>query len=137
MDTLATPLFQQIGWLFILALPVAVVAWTVTHEEVLREAREFCVAQSKKPGLLLRRKFFYLFTCEYCFSHYVAALFVWLLQYQLLVAGWRGDVVAWLAVTGVANLYMSLFGRLRVEIKSERLEVAAKEEALPESNNKS
>jgi hypothetical protein len=137
MDTLAPPLLQQIAWLFVLALPVAVVAWTVTHEEVLREAREFCVAQSKIPGLLIRRKFFYLFTCEYCFSHYVAAFFVWLLQFQLLVVGWRGYVVAWLAVTGVANLYMSFFGRLRVEIKSERLEVAAKEEALPESKTKS
>jgi hypothetical protein len=137
MDTLAAPLFQQIIWLFLLALPVAVIAWTVTHEEVLREAREYCVVQSKRPGLLLRRKFFYLFTCEYCFSHYVAAFFVWLLQYQLLVADWRGYLVAWLAVTGVANLYMSLFGRMRVEIKAERLDVAAKEEALPDSKTKS
>jgi len=29
----------------------------------------------------------------------------------------------------LTNVYLSLFGRLRVEIKSERLDVAAKEEA--------
>ena len=26
----------QIGWLFILAIPIACIAWTVTHENILR-----------------------------------------------------------------------------------------------------
>ena len=38
----------QILWLFLLALPIACVAWTVTHEEVFREPREYCVERSKK-----------------------------------------------------------------------------------------
>jgi hypothetical protein len=44
----------QVLYLFILALPIASVAWTITHEEVVRE-------------FLYERKLFYLFTCEYCF----------------------------------------------------------------------
>ena len=37
----------QLFWLFILALPVACVAWTVTHEEVFREPREYCERRSR------------------------------------------------------------------------------------------
>jgi len=29
-------------WLFALAIPIACVAWTVTHEEIFREPREYC-----------------------------------------------------------------------------------------------
>lgn len=69
------PLSVQLAYLFILALPVACVAWTITHEEVFREPREWCKDKSQNCHALVPRKFFYLFTCEYCFSHYVAALF--------------------------------------------------------------
>ena len=41
-------LTDQIAYLFILALPIASVAWTVTHEEVFREPREWCVRQSER-----------------------------------------------------------------------------------------
>jgi hypothetical protein len=126
----ATQLWQQIVWLFVLSLPVATVAWTVTHEEIFREAREFCAHRSKKCHTLLQRKFFYIFTCEYCFSHYVVAAFLLVTRYRLLFDDWRGYVIAFFAVAGIANVYMSLFGRLRVDIKSERLDVAAKEEAI-------
>ena len=37
-------------------------------------------------------------------------------------------MIAWFALVAVANLYMSLFARLRVDIKSERLEVERKEQ---------
>jgi hypothetical protein len=37
----------QIVSLFIIALPIASVAWTITHEEVVREFRDFCLAESK------------------------------------------------------------------------------------------
>ena len=30
----------QIVWLMVLALPIATVAWTITHEELFRELRE-------------------------------------------------------------------------------------------------
>ena len=69
------------------------------------------------------RKLFYLFTCEYCFSHYVTALFLILTHFQMLYAGWRGYVVSEFALVWVANLYMSIFSRLRLEIKSESLTI--------------
>ncbi len=112
----------QVTWLIVLAVPVACVAWTVTHEEVFREPREYCQERCKDCQSLPKRKFFYLFTCEYCFSHYVALFFVWFAHYHLLLDGWRGLVLAWFAVVWVANVYMTLFGRLRVEVRAERAE---------------
>jgi hypothetical protein len=53
--------------------------------------------------------------------------------FRLLLDDWRGYVIALFALVGVANMYMSLFGRLRVDIKSERLEVAVKERQVTES----
>jgi hypothetical protein len=123
-------LWQQIVWLLVLPLPIATIAWTVTHEEIFREAREFCASQSKNCRRLVQRKFFYILTCEYCFSHYVVAFFLLVTGYRLLLDDWRGYLLSFFAVAGMANVYLSLFGRLRVDIKSERLDVAAKEEAI-------
>jgi hypothetical protein len=125
---------QQIAWLFVLALPVASVTWTIAHEEIFRELREGCVDRSRTCRRLLERKFFYVFTCEYCLSHYVALFFILLTGYRLLVPDWRGALIAWLAVVGLANVYMSLFGRLRVDIKAERLEIASKEKRLDDDS---
>ena len=128
MNTLFSTPGQQLIGLLILAIPVACVTWTVTHEEVFREPREWCAKKSKFAPNTLQRKFFYLLTCEYCFSRYVAAAFTALSKFQLLVAGWRGYLLAWLSLVWIANAYMSIFGRLRLDIKQERLEVAATEE---------
>jgi hypothetical protein len=130
---LSIPLWHQFGALLLLALPVACASWTVTHEEVFREPREFCRRMSQSRKALPQRKFFYLFTCEYCFSHYVAALALILFRFQLLYAGWRGYVVAWFAVVWVANVYMSVFNLLRLDIKQENVEIAAEQRQLPES----
>src|SRR5690242_12992950 len=58
MDTVfvVKPVHEQIAELFILAIPIACVAWTVTHEEVFREPREWCVERSKACRKLLQRK---------------------------------------------------------------------------------
>lgn len=114
-------LHAQINYLFILAIPVACIAWTVTHEEVFKEPREFCVRHSKESKLLLVRKFFYLFTCEYCFSHYVAIIFLFITNYQLLFTGWKGYLIAGFSLVWVANIYMSLFYLVRIDIKKEKL----------------
>ena len=116
-------LLQQTGWLFLLAIPVASISWTITHEEVFREAREYCQRCSESCRNLIQRKFFYLFTCEYCFSHYIAGFFVMLTRYKLLLDDWRGYILAWFALVWVANMYMSAFGRLRLDIKRERVEI--------------
>lgn len=113
-----------------LALPVAMVSWTVTHEEIFRELREYCAERSKSERRLLWRKFFYIFSCEYCFSHYVVAFFLVMTRYHLLLDDWRGYLIGFFAVAAIANVYMNLFGRLRVDIKSERLDIAVKEETI-------
>jgi len=117
------PLATQITWLFILAIPIACIAWTVTHEEVFREPREYCVNCSRNSKSLFKRKFFYLFTCEYCFSHYVVAVFLALSDFQLLITGWKGFIVAGFALVFVANFYMSIFALLRQAIKKEKVEI--------------
>ena len=122
-DTLST----QLVWLFVLAAPVACVAWTVTHEDVFAELRDWCVGKSRTCRRPAARKFFYLFTCEYCFSHYMAAAAVGLSGFRLLVSGWVGALIAWLTLVWVANLYMSLFARLRLDIKRERVEINMEE----------
>ena len=130
---LSTPLLHQFAVLLLLALPVACIAWTVTHEEVFREPREACKQKSEQAKSIVPRKFFYLFTCEYCFSHYVGAGVLFLARYQLLYSGWRGYVFAWFALVWVANFYMSVFGRVRLDIKRERIEIKSKEEAVKEN----
>src|SRR5687768_3482391 len=95
-------LLLQIVTLFVLAIPVACVSWTVTHEEVFREPREYCVCRSRECRRFFQRKFFYLFTCEYCFSHYVAIFFVILTQFQLLYDDWRGYLIAIFALVWIA-----------------------------------
>ena len=122
------PLNVQLIWLLILAVPVACISWTVTHEEIFREPREFCKDKSENLRPLPLRKFFYLFTCEYCFSHYVAAFFLILTRFQMLYTGWRGYLIAWFALIWVANIYMSIYNRLRLEIKHENV-VIAKDQA--------
>ena len=118
----------QLAWLMILSMPVASVSWTITHEEVFREPREYCLRQSKFARSLPRRKFFYILTCEYCFSHYFAALFLIITRFKLLYTDWRGYLVALFALVWVANQYMSIYNRLRLDIKHEQVEIQAKQE---------
>lgn len=113
----------QIIWLFVLALPIAALSWTVTHEEVFRELRNYCIRQSESNSRLVGRKLFFIFTCEYCFSHYITALFLWLTRYKLLFDDWRGYLIGGFALVWVANQYMSLYSHLRLDIHKERVEI--------------
>jgi hypothetical protein len=125
------PLLEQIIYLLVIAIPVACVAWTVTHEEVFREPREYCQRRSQQCSSLVRRKFFYLFTCEYCFSHYIAIVFLAICRFRLLYPGWRGYLLALFALVWVANTYMNIYNRLRLDIKHEHIEIKAEEAQLP------
>ena len=135
------PIGEQIIELFLLAIPVACISWTVTHEEVFREAREWCGERSKTCRKLAERKFFYLFTCEYCFSHYVTAFFLIVTGFKLLVGGWRGYLIAGFSLVWIANIYMSLFGRIRLDLKRERIQIENNESSngqlLPPDHNAS
>jgi hypothetical protein len=119
--------WQQIVGLFVLAIPIACVARTVVFEEVFREAREFCQRKSNACNTLLKRKFFYLFTCEYCFSHYVTVIFLVITRYKLMYDDWRGYIIAFFSLVFVANGYMNLYSRLRVDITSQKKEIEVKD----------
>jgi hypothetical protein len=110
---------HQYAALFLLALPVACVSWTVTHEEVFREPRDYCKDKAQKCRPLPVRKFFYLFT------------FLVVTRFTLLYESWRGYLISWFALVWVANIYMSVFNRLRLEIKHENVEIAT-EQAVQE-----
>lgn len=125
-------LTDQVLNLFLLALPIACIAWTVTHEEAFKEPREFCEKKSKGSKSIFEKKFFYLFTCEYCFSHYVTLFFLIITQYHLLFADWRGYLIGGFALVWIANIYMSIYGLVRVGLKKEKLEADLKQVALEE-----
>lgn len=125
-------LATQVRDLFLLSIPIACIAWTVTHEEVFKEPREYCIKKSKNCRSFLKRKFFYLFTCEYCFSHYVTILLLIMTKYHLLFPDWRGYILGGFSLVWIANIYMSLFGFVRVGMKKERIEANIIEKELKE-----
>ncbi|TDQ11935.1 MFS transporter [Pedobacter metabolipauper] len=117
-------------WIFILALPVACIAWTVTKEEVFREPREYCVEKSKSCKNIFKRKLFYMLTCEYCFSHYVTLFLLVITKYTLLYPDWRGYLIAGFSIVWIANVYMSIYNLIRIDLKKEKLIVQKEEEKI-------
>ncbi len=109
--------------LFILSIPVACVSWTFTHEELFRELHEYCVRRSKKDKTFIGRKFFYMLTCEYCFSHYVTIGVLLITRYTIFFGDWRGYSISFFSIVFIANVYMSLFGKIRIDIKKEKDEI--------------
>lgn len=111
----------QITYALLLAIPVACVAWTVTQEEVFREVRDALKEyQDRHRDSLLRQKLAYLPTCPFCFSHYVAAGFIALFGFRMLVDDWRGYLVSFFTVVLLANVYVSLYNLLRVALRGAR-----------------
>ena len=123
-------LSTQLVFLFVLAIPVACITWTVTHEEVFKEPREFCTQISRKSKYFLLRKIFYMLTCEYCFSHYVTIFILLITDYKLLLDNWAGYVIAGFSLVWIANFYMSLYAFIRIDIKKERILTKKEEEKL-------
>lgn len=126
METLA----HQVALLFLLALPVSCISWTITHEEVFHEPREYFVDRSKHGKNIFIRKFFYLFTCEYCFSHYVVIFFLAITNYTLLFSDWRGYLIGGFALVWISNVYMTIYSRIRINIKKDKTEIELDEEEL-------
>jgi hypothetical protein len=112
---------EQIYWLVMLGIAVASVAWTVTQEEIFREPREWCAERAKDASGFFEKKFFYVFTCEYCFSHWVTIFFLIVTGFKLVFDDWRGYLIAFFVTAWTANQFMSLYRRLRVGIKQENL----------------
>lgn len=120
----------QIHWIFILALPVACISWTVTKEEVFKEARTYFVARSKSSQHIFISKFFYMLTCEYCFSHYVTILLLAVTHFTVLYQDWRGYLIAGFAIVWIANVYMSLYNIIRIDLKKEKIITQQEEEKM-------
>jgi len=112
---------EQIYGLVMISLVVASISWTVTQEEIFREWRDLCDQKSKTCVWTLQRKFFYVFTCEYCFSHWVTLLLLIITGFRLLIDDWRGYIIAFFVIAWIANQWMSLYRRLRVEIKHDNV----------------
>lgn len=113
----------SIGHLFLLAIPVACISWTITHEEVFRELHEYFVKKSTKGTSWFSKKFFYMLTCEYCLSHYVTILLLIMTKTPIVFSDWRGYVIAGFSLVWIANVYMSLFALLRIDMKKVRKEI--------------
>ena len=116
-------MLADIYYLLILALPIACISWTVTHEEVFREPREYFTKHSLSEKTVSARKFYYMLTCEYCFSHYVTILVLVLTGYRLLYDDWKGYLVSGFSLVWIANLYMNAYALLRQNIKKEKTEI--------------
>jgi hypothetical protein len=122
--------WQQIVALFVLAIPIACIARTVVFEEVFREPREWCQHRSTSCEKLLHRKFFYLFTCEYCFTHYVTLFFLLVAHFKLLFPDWRGYLISFFSLVFIANIYLNLYGRIRVEISGQKKEIEVRQKQI-------
>jgi len=123
---------EPIYWLFILAIPIACISWTVTHEEVFREPRTYCVKRSQEEKQVVKRKFFYMLTCEYCFSHYVTMFMLFITGYHLYLLDWRGYLIAGFSLVWIANIYMSFYNMIRIDLKKEKIIVKKEELAIEE-----
>ena len=82
-------------------------------------------------------KFFYLFTCEYCFSHYITLGMLLLTGFRLLFNDWRGYIISGFAMVWIANMYMAIFSLLRFDIKKQKLETTVKEQDVNKEKLKS
>jgi hypothetical protein len=121
---------QQILWLLLLPIPVACVTRTFISEEIARELREFAHRITNHSPHFILRKTFYAFTCEYCFSHYVTLFFLILTQFRLLLNDWRGYLLSFFAIVFIANIYLTIYSRLRLDIHREKVEIQGAEKNI-------
>ncbi|NJK93224.1 MAG: hypothetical protein HC904_16270 [Blastochloris sp.] len=126
-------MMESLGFLAVLAIPVALCTWTITQTEIFRRVREGMQNWAKRypdpktgsplagPALLA-----YLPTCYYCTSHYVGEAFMvlaWLggSPLSLLKLGYTslwGLVIASFTLIAIANLYLTGFNLFRVVLRN-------------------
>jgi len=129
--------WQQIVGLFLLAIPIACVTRTVITEEIFRRLREVVVRKCEECENGLTRNLKYLFSCEYCFSHYVTMGALVITRFRLLYEDWRGYGVSLFSLVFVANIYLNLYSRLRVQLSADKKEVEAKAAMIEKLNGAS
>jgi len=126
-------MLEQIYYLLGLSLAVASISWTFTQEDIFYEPRKYCSDRSKSDESLLLRKLFYIPTCEYCFSHWVTLFILLITGYRFMYDDFRGYFLAFFVLPWVANQWMSLYRRIRVEIKHENILATKEKKKLPKS----
>ena len=52
----------------------------------------------------------------------------------MLLADWRGYLIAWLTTVAVSNVYLAAYARLRVEIRKERVESQEAEKRIKKAS---
>jgi hypothetical protein len=79
----------------------------------------FAISVWRKVGLaeVFMSASFLFFTCEYCFSHYVTIIFLIITRYKLPFPDWRVYLIAGFSLVWIANVYMGLFARIRLDLK--------------------
>jgi hypothetical protein len=58
----------------------------------------------------------------------VVIVFLIITRYKLLYQDWRGYLLSLFALVWIANQYMSIYNRLRLDIKNEQIEIKTREE---------
>jgi hypothetical protein len=115
---------------FVVAGGVAVSAWALAKEQILREFREACERSSKNHQCSwFVRKGSYIPTCEYCNSFWITLVALLFLQYQVLWDDWRGYVLAQFFTWSLAVAYMSIYQLLRVDIRHGQEKVETEKKA--------
>ena len=109
----------QFIYLFIMALPIQTAFRGPLHVRKCSVNQEIIVRKNQNNANLFLRNFFIYLLAKYCFSHYIALLFLIITRYHLLYNNWRGYIVSFFALVWIANIYMSLFGLVRVGMKKE------------------
>jgi len=65
----------------------------------------------------------------------VTIIFLIVTRFRLLYNDWRGYLISGFALVWIANIYMNVYSRVRLDIKRERAEIAATEQNLNSSNS--
>jgi len=115
---------------FVLAIPTACVAWSISETEVFRDVRQSLArwAESRNAGdchgwqKWVRCKISYLPTCYYCTAHWIGLLFFVCHPFTLLSEGIRGGIIAYFSQVALAIVYLSAFHVLRVQIRKTKAE---------------
>lgn len=117
---------MNLGWLALLAIPVACASWTIAKEFIFQEFRDWCKAQGVHYGNTIKNrwlrwfvvKVFYLPRCYFCTSFYVTEFFMLLTGTEgFMVPGWRGLVLAWFTAVFISQFYCTAFNLLRVTLR--------------------
>jgi hypothetical protein len=121
---------------FWIAGAVAIIAWTQAKEEITREFRERLQRASDSTENIVLRKVAHMLTCEFCFSFWVSLLSLFVFRHRVAYADWRGVILAQFATWGIANIYMTAYSRLRVDIRKDQIEIKKEEAKIEDGQSK-